>query len=250
MKRIRILTRLAILTAAGAMLAASSHAAPEPAKAPTPTAAAAAHFLAPDAIDLAAVLPPPPAPGSLAAEADLQTVLHVQESRTPEQIAWARFVEDDDLFKNARVLGAWFTKENLPRTAAFFAQIDDDGYAVSRAAKARFPRPRPPVVDARVHPCVALPKSGSYPSGHSSQAWMWAGLLAEIFPEQRAALFERARAVEWARVIGGVHFPTDTAGGRRLAEAIVAAFLKNPAVQAEIARCRAEAEPFLLRKAA
>jgi acid phosphatase (class A) len=213
-------------------------------------APAAWHFLHVGELDPKKILPPPPAPGSLAAQADLETVLHVQAARTPEQVAWAKFIEHDDLFKNARVLGDWFSAENLPFTAEFFHQIDDDGGLIFGDVKTLYPRQRPPFADARVQPCVELKTTGSYPSGHSSQAWMWAGLLAEIFPEKRTELLDRARDVAWGRVIGGVHYPTDTIGGKLLGDAIVAELLKLPAVQEAIRHCRAEAEPFLRKKAA
>ena len=165
-------------------------------------------------------------------------------------MAWAKFVEHDDLFKNARVLGDWFTAENLPFLAAFFHQVDDDGDLIFSDVKTLYFRPRPPFADSRVHPCVELKTTGSYPSGHSSQAWMWAGLLAEIFPEKRTEILDRARDVDWGRVIGGVHYPTDTIGGKLLGDAIVAELLKLPAVQEAIRKCRAEAEPILRKKAA
>lgn len=208
------------------------------------------HFLHAGELETKKILPPPPAPGSLAAQADLETVLHVQAARTPEQVAWAKFIAHDDLFKNARVLGDWFTAQNLPFLAEFFHQVDDDGDLIFGDVKTLYPRPRPPFADPRVQPCVELKTTGSYPSGHSSQAWMWAGLLAEIFPEKRTELLDRARDVAWGRVIGGVHYPTDTIGGKLLGDAIVAELLKLPAVQEAIRKCRAEAEPFLRKKAA
>ena len=51
-------------------------------------------------------------------------------------------------------------------------------------------------------------------------------------------------------MLGGAHFPTDVTAGHVLAEAVVAALLKNPAVQAELARCRSEAARFAVKKAA
>src|SRR5438309_1697001 len=57
------------------------------------------HFTKIDRLDLAAILPDPPAAGSLAANADLETVLQVQAARTPEQVAWAQVVERNDLFE-------------------------------------------------------------------------------------------------------------------------------------------------------
>lgn len=208
------------------------------------------HFLRPDAIDLKAVLPAPPATGSLAALADLETVLRVQAARTPNDIAWARANEHDSAFLNASVLGAWFTKENLPVTAAFLKEVSDDMFNLSGPAKTLYPRPRPPLVDPAVKPCVELPNSGSYPSGHSLRAYFWAAVLGDIFPEQQAALLERARLAAWGRVIGGVHFPSDTIGGRLLGEAIVEALRKAPTYRAGVEKCRAEVAPYLLKKAA
>jgi acid phosphatase (class A) len=208
------------------------------------------HFLAPGSVDPKAVLPPPPAPGSPGAMADLETVLRVQATRTPNDISWARTIERDDVFLHAQVLGSWFNRENLPVTAAFLKEVSDDMYAVSRTAKELFPRPRPPRVDSTVLPCVNLPESGSYPSGHSMQAFVWATVLSEIFPDRETELMARAHQAAWGRVIGGVHFPSDTIGGRILAEAIVAELRKNPAYRAGIEKCRAEAAALTVKKAA
>jgi acid phosphatase (class A) len=220
------------------------------AMAPIYAAGPAVHFLASGAIDAKAVLPAPPEPGSLAARADLETVLQVQASRTPAEVAWARFIVKDQPFYYVNVLGPWFTKENLPATAAFLQAVTGDLAAVSNGAKDLFARPRPPYVDAAVHPCVEIPASASYPSGHTMRAFVWAAVLGEIFPDRQVELSAWAHQVAWGRVMGGVHFPTDLMGGRILAEAVVEALRKNPAYRADIEKCRAEVAPFLLKKAA
>jgi acid phosphatase (class A) len=208
------------------------------------------HFVKPEAFDLAKLMPAPPEAGSLAAQADLEAVLQAQTWRTPEQVAWAKFIEKDSVFNNSLVLGAWFAKENLPLTAAFLNDILDDVNAVSEGTKKLYARPRPPQVDLRVQPCVTVPKSASYPSGHSTRAFVWAGVLAEVFPEKRAELFEHAHRVAWSRILGGVHFPTDEVGGRLLAEAIVAALKQSADFRAALEKVRAEVTPFLVKKAA
>jgi acid phosphatase (class A) len=218
--------------------------------APAHSAESKLHFLVDGAINAKAILPPPPAPGSPGALGDLETVLRTQAVRTPNDVSWARFIERDNVFNNSQVLGSWFTKENLPATAAFLKEVSDDMYAVSRSAKDVYPRPRPPRVDPEVRPCVDLSESGSYPSGHSMQAFVWANVLAEIFPEYRVELIARAHQAAWGRVIGGVHFPSDTVGGRILGQAIVEELRKNPAYRAGIEKCRTEAAPFLLKRAA
>ena len=101
-----------------------------------------------------------------------------------------------------------------------------------------------------MQPCVALPANDSYPSGHAYGAYLRAAVLAEIFPEKRAEIFDRARYVAWGRVIGGVHFPTDLEGGRRLAEAGFAELKKSATFRAALEKCRAEAAGLRLKKAA
>ncbi len=197
-------------------------------------------FVAPAAFDFRALLPEPPAPGSLAAQVDLATVRQVQAWRTPAQVEWAKRVEKDSVFFHADILGAWFTAERLPVTAAFFRRVGVDLRALDGAAKLPFLRPRPPAVDGGVEPCVTLPASTSYPSGSGMQAFVWAELLAEAVPAQRAALLARAQRAAWGRVIGGVHFPSDVVAGERLAASYLAEARKSAAFRAALAACVAE----------
>jgi len=211
----------------------------------------AAHFVQPEAVDWKALLPAPPAPGSIAALGDLETVLQVQATRTPAEIAWAQLVEQDKVFADySGVLGPWFEEKNLPVLADFLSQVTTDSWLTGGHMKNLYPRQRPPAVDPAVQPVVKIPHSNSYPSGHSLRAYVWAAVLGDVFPERQAELFTQARRVAWGRVIGGVHFPSDTIGGRVAAQAIVTQLRKCPAYQALVGKCRAEAAPFLLKKAA
>lgn len=210
-------------------------------------------FVRTEEIDYAKLLPPPPAPGSLAAEADIMAVLQVQATRTPAEVAWARRAAIGDLFDFADVLGPWFTNGNLPVTAALLRDVDGDLGPGVDVSKNLFARPRPFLVDARVRPCVGRPKvggrfQGSYPSGHTMQFFVEATVLARIFPYRRDALFDFAGRMAWGRVIGGVHFPTDLVAGKLAAAAIVAELDKSPAFQAELEKARAEAAVFLAKR--
>jgi len=228
---------------AGALLAAAAgHAQTGPAGA----AAGKVHFVRTDTLDFAKVLPSPPEPGSLAAAADLTAVLQAQAWRTPDEAAWAKRIEKiRSLSEYTDVIGAWFTDDNLPATLALLKGVDADSKGATDASKKLFNRPRPFVGDPRVKPCVEPLDEPSYPSGHSTRFYLEAGVLSEIFPERRDALFERAQKMAWGRVLGGVHYPTDLEGGRLLAAAIVAELNENPAFEAALGKSRAEAEAFL-----
>ena len=222
------------------------------AEAPAAVATAAAvHFLGTSSVDWKSVLPPPPDVRSLAGLADLETVLQVQADRTPADIAWAKFIEKDDIYADyGDLFGPWFAEKNLPFLADFLRQVTADSHKVNKVVKDLYPRRRPPIAEPTVQPCVAIPQTNSYPSGHSLRAHLWAAVLGDIFPDRQVELAARAHQVAWGRVIGGVHFPSDDVGGRIVAQAIAAEMRKSPAYRAAIEQCRAEAAPFRLKKAA
>ena len=215
------------------------------------TAASAANYLAPAALDFKALLPAPPPPDSPATRAELDAVLALQAARTPAQAVRCRQIEGEDIFLfGSEVLGEWFSAAHLPRTAKFFAAVREDFGPINRAAKAGWPRRRPPFADARVTPCVEFSDTGAYPSGHGIQSALWAGLLAEIFPDQAAGFQQRAEETRRYKLLSGVHYASDLAAGRVVGEAMVRELLKNPAVAKALAELRAEAAPHLRRKAA
>lgn len=200
----------------------------------------AAVYLQQATLDPAKVLAPPPSRGTLAAEADLEAVVMAQQFRTPEQEAWAKFIDTDNVFKHAPEIGLWFTPRELPKCEAFFNRVLADAHGVSSRAKRLYDRPRPPVVDPRIRPCVFLPRGASFPSGHSTQAFLMASILADLVPEKREALINRAHRAAWSRIIGGVHYPTDDIAGRILAQAILEELRKSPEFLKDLESCRRE----------
>lgn len=212
-----------------------------------PKTPAPRHFVTGD--EAATRLPAPPAPGSLAARAELNLCLQVQAWRSPELVALAQKVDGGSVWDYAEVLGPGFSAQALPATARLLAQVGDDTQALTLKAKDHFTRKRPPYADPRIHPCVKVSDTGSYPSGHSSQIYAGALVLAELLPEYREALLALADRNAWTRIPAGAHFPTDVEGGRLLAEALLGEFRKSPEFQAMAEAARKELTSLLLKKA-
>ncbi|MFC4526877.1 phosphatase PAP2 family protein [Dyella halodurans] len=191
--------------------------------------------------DLVAVLPPPPAAGSLAAQHELQTVLGVQASRTPADEAAARADNEHSVFRFADVFGSSFEAAKLPHTAALFARLVIYDKAAVKPAKIYWHHPRPPIVSAQVQP-LAQEKADdwSYPSGHATLGYSEAVLLANMVPEKRAAIFARADLYAQHRVVMGVHFPSDIEAGRLAGTVIGADLLHDPDWQADYEAARLE----------
>ena len=93
--------------------------------------------------------------------------------------------------------------------------------------------------------CDIEPCSGGHPEWHLQQ-----DVTPLLEQDWDLIVVDEAHKIAWARVVGGVHFPTDTAGGRILAESFVKELLKNPKFIDQVNKARAEAAPFLLKKAA
>lgn len=191
-------------------------------------------------VDLVYILPPPPAHGSEAERADVKAVLDAQAARTTETAERAKADAEISVFRFADVLGPDFTPEKLPVTAAFFAKVKQDTGDLVEPVKAFWNRPRPSLTDAAVTPVIKLPKNASYPSGHTTFARLHAIVLAALVPEKRAELFARADEYANNRIVAGVHFPTDVAGGKIAGSVIAAKELENPAFTADFEAAKAE----------
>ena len=199
------------------------------------------NFVAPDRRpDLAALLPPPPAPGSPADRADLAALLAVQAARRPAAEAAARADAEETVFRLLGGMGIALDPAALPATASLFARIHADEGALVGPAKRRWHRPRPFAASHAVRPCVPRPWGASYPSGHAAFAYAAAEALADILPERREAVRARAAAYARDRVVCGVHYPSDVEAGRRAGLAIAAAMRDDPRYRAALAAARPE----------
>ncbi|ASF47130.1 phosphatase PAP2 family protein [Methylovulum psychrotolerans] len=79
--------------------------------------------------------------------------------------------------------------------------------------KNSFKRNRPEAALKNFRSIIKPSDKFSFPSGHTSAAFMVATLLAYFFPALLVPLYGWAAAVALSRVVLGVHFPTDTLMG-------------------------------------
>ena len=199
-------------------------------------------FLPEDAVDVAAVLPDPPAADSAEARAERDAVLAAVAARTPADVARIRAEEQFDVFAFADVLGPAFTAERCPRTAALFASVTADAKTLAKVGKEHFDRRRPPFVDERIKAVAVaqLEDEGGYPSSHAVRGQLFAEVLAAAVPDRRDALLARGRQIGFDRLLGGVHYPSDITAGRVLGHAIAGRLLADARVRAQLDEVRTE----------
>jgi acid phosphatase (class A) len=197
-------------------------------------------------IDSIVLLEPPPAKGSEADRRDLQAVLARQQAAQSDGTL-GRAVGDAEI--NCRRVADVLP----PQGAAAAAALDFATRAALQAAGAVGPakqywhRPRPYMLSAQVErrgdvaPDYPMPPElarerdiSAYPSGHTAFGTACAIVLSQMVPEQRAALFARARLYGDARLVVGAHYPTDVEAGRIIGTAAAAVMLQNHQYQQDL----------------
>ena len=216
-----------------------------------PLGAAEYRYFAGDLDALYAQLPPPPPDDSVAGQADLEALYQIQKDRTPEQVGRAKNVHALNLMEMGRhVFGPEFTADKLPRTAAFLKEVNMERHYIVHVAKKQWPRARPYDRGAGIKPCVRTypstnPEYPSYPSGHAAAGSLLAVFYSEAAPEYARLFDERARETAWARVLAGMHYPSDTLAGKQFGRLIAREMLKNPITREAVGKMRAEVQAFL-----
>lgn len=202
---------------------------------------AQSRYLASGKPDGVALLAPPPAAGSVEAAADLAEARAVFTQRTPAEEAQANKDASLAFTLFAPAIGSGFDLAKLPKTEALLRWVRADIQGAIDAPKNHWKRQRPYQLDAALSLGHPEPSYG-YPSGHSTRGTVYAGVLAELFPEKKEAILAVGRQIGWDRVIIAKHFPTDVVAGRVLGQAIVRELLASPAFQHDFAEAKAEVE--------
>lgn len=81
-------------------------------------------------------------------------------------------------------------------------------------------RNRPPDAIPGFQSIIQASDKFSFPSGHTSAAFLMATLMAYFVPASAWFLYPWACCVGWSRVMLGVHFPSDTLAGAALGSSI------------------------------
>ena len=196
-------------------------------------------YLEPDQIDGVALLASPPAPDSPEQTADLASTRAVFKARTPEELARAEKSASLSIYNFAPAIGEFFQPGKFPKVDALMENVRTNSTPAINAAKDHWNRLRPYQIDPAL--TVGKPeRNASYPSGHATRGMIQAMVLAELFPDRRAAILEIGRNIGWDRVLIGKHFPTDVYAGRVLGQAIVRELMNSPAFQRDLAAAKAE----------
>jgi membrane-associated phospholipid phosphatase len=181
----------------------------------------------------------PPGPEKIAAQmAELRAAMDLRADRMPEILAQA------DGFTAFFTAQMPFGLLRRPYTAHLVGAVQDTVVAVEQRMKHLCSVPRPVDLSPQVQPVISTPGHSAYPSGHATEAFAQAtilaalrlsaegasdatlidAILARLSPAVEAApvtdpvilLYRLAARIADNRTVAGVHYPVDSAHGALL----------------------------------
>jgi acid phosphatase (class A) len=211
-----------------------------------------AGYLAPDELDITAVIEPAPRPGDPRYETDRDIFRDTRRLVGSERYELA--TRDAEIRPPAMLsnfscaVGVTLTPENSPKLMAVVQRASIDTSSRAGRAKEVYKRERPYVIDQG--PTCQAPEelfdrrnnraSYDYPSGHSTWGWTWATVLAGAAPDRAQAILARGRAYADSRFVCGVHNESAVEAGMMTAAATMALVQAKPEYQADLAAAREE----------
>jgi hypothetical protein len=172
---------------------------------------------------------------------DVVTLMRPTQNQFKSQLElvmnWSQLREEraaEVLSQDANSSAYWSSVFNLRTnrhkyTAELLALAHSLAIHVEMRFKHTFACPRPAEYSVQIQPMIATPGHGSWPSGHSTEAFLAANVIEALVGEAydplarpllKDQLQRLAARVAINRTIAGVHFPVDSAAGRVLGDTL------------------------------
>ena len=186
-------------------------------------------------------LPAPPANSSEQTRAELNYLLDLQKTRTPEDIRSSLYMSN--VFETpsdvGRSIGCWAAPQQLPLIDSLLSHITRDADFFLWLIKFKWCRPRPFMLDSYIRD-LEPSRAASYPSGHVVYAYIHAYIYQELAPDFTDVFIAKADAMAHARQIIGVHYPSDCEVSRVFARQFVTKLFQNDKFLREFAEAKKE----------
>jgi membrane-associated phospholipid phosphatase len=160
-----------------------------------------------DVPDLVRILPPPPSADDPRRADDRATFATTRALKGTSRWRLAtRDVTDDRYTVFGCALGLQLDAARAPALARVFARMSDAGMVGRAKATLAVRRPYLDQPGAICEPKTAhLASNGDYPSGHTSNGWATALILAELRPDRATQILRRGREYGESRFVCGAH---------------------------------------------
>lgn len=182
---------------------------------------------------------PPPSNLSSETQVDLDTMRHYEKSlRTPEQLELIdvenKMAKPYEAFEK---VGMFSSASNKDTAELLDMAIRDVSYFVVKYKK-DFMRIRPNGLAPELKLVFDNPGHPAYPSGHATQGYITALVLSLVDPAHADQYKAMGFDIGLRREIAGVHYPTDSIAGRKLAQAVLDKLMEVPAFKEQLEKAR------------
>tara|TARA_B100000519_G_scaffold53598_2_gene44500 strand:- start:2757 stop:3446 length:690 start_codon:yes stop_codon:yes gene_type:complete len=169
-------------------------------------------------IDWREILPPPPKNSSEITRLELKEVERVTRNLTQEQFDIVMEVDKEPV--NAFM--PYLKRNNIEFPKELVDLALENVYPVWLKLKYLHRRARPFQVAPHLGFVISVIQTSThqtpaYPSGHQTEGALYAEILSDIYPEHKTGFYEAAAMVGTARMLQGVHYPSDNEAAMRVA---------------------------------
>ncbi len=195
-------------------------------------------------------VPPPPANDSQQTQDELRELLKFEkELRIPEQIHKIK-IEQKGVTDLVFGLGEAVPQSITDRVDMVRTQATRDSHYFIYKIKRQYKRPRPTQLEPTISLVIPIPGSPAYPSGHATISWVSGRVFSYIDPTHKDQYMKFAGDVGLRRAISGIHYMSDSAAGRHLADQVFETLLQVPVYKKEIDSVRDTYQAYLEQKGA
>ena len=161
---------------------------------------------------------PPPRNMSAQTVWEIRRLLYLQRTaRGPDaviEIMQENFLDLEDLLVRRKVMPP---RGDAPDLWDLYDLGHADVVTLVLREKHRFQRARPTQLSDELHAIIPIPGHAAYPSGHATEMNFTARFLSRLAPACAADYRDIATRVARNREIAGVHYPSDSRAGARIA---------------------------------
>lgn len=164
---------------------------------------------------------------SLEHQSQIDQIIILQKNIDPKDIDLA--LEEKQLRPETVVQKICKTCTRAKFTALYHLldRVGDTSRDVNDGFKDFWKIPRPYIYDTRIQMMITPSKGYSYPSGHTTGSYIYAGVLGLLIPNKIEELQDYANQIAWHRVQVGMHYPQDLTGGKQLAIYLIGGLMQN-----------------------